>query len=204
MRVGVLAIQGSFSLHINVLNRLGVDTAEVKCADQIENLDGLIIPGGESTTFALLLDQYGIINIIQERVKQGLPVWGTCAGAIMLGHGRERPQPRFELIDVEVMRNAYGRQIDSFIKAVKIKGFNKDFPGVFIRAPRFYNTASHVEILAKVNDEPVMVRQNHVLITSFHPELTPDNRVHQYFIQHVCSGFDIKHITAMSRVYSLR
>jgi len=186
MRIGVLSIQGSFILHIHTLRRLGVGALEIRRPDQLENLDGLILPGGESTTFATLFDKYDLGAAIRQQVLDGLPVWGTCAGAIMLGHGLERPQPRLNLIDIEVIRNAYGRQVDSFVAPLKIKGFREEFPGIFIRAPRFQNPGPSVQVLAELDGEPVMAKSRNVLISSFHPELSPDTRVHRFFLECFC------------------
>ncbi len=186
MRIGVLAIQGSFILHIQSLQRLGVETIEVRNREQLDEIDGLIMPGGESTTFGILFDKYNLGDSISKLVTDGLPVWGTCAGAIMLGRGTERPQPRLNLIDIDVIRNAYGRQVDSFVTPIQIKGMDTGFQGVFIRAPKFFNPGLDVEILSDLNGEPIMARQANVLISSFHPELTPDSRVHQYFVNELC------------------
>lgn len=186
MRIGVLAIQGSFSLHLNVLNHLGVRTSEIRKRQDLDHLNGIILPGGESTTFSLLLDKFELRETLTTLISEGMPVWGTCAGAILLGRGTDRPQPRLNMIEIDVARNAFGRQVDSFVQSLTIKDFKGDFPGVFIRAPRFSNPGSEVQILADLNGEPVMASQQNVLISSFHPELTADSRVHEFFITHFC------------------
>ncbi len=187
MRIGVLAIQGSFSLHICALKQIGVESVEIRRPEQLEGLDGLIMPGGESTTFSILFDQYGFAEILRKKILGGMPVWGTCAGAILLGYGVEKPLPRLNLIDIDIFRNAYGRQVDSFIAPLKIKGIEgEEFQGVFIRAPRIARIGPDVEILSILNEDPVMVQQHNILISSFHPELTSDFRVHRFFIEKVC------------------
>lgn len=191
MRIGVLAVQGSFSLHINVLRQLGVETVDIRRPEQLSTIDGIIIPGGESTTMAILFDQYNIGAELKKRISGGLAAWGTCAGAIMLGYGKERPQPRLALINIEVTRNAYGRQIDSFMTPLDISGFDNPFPGVFIRAPVLSNPGPEVEVLAAFNRSPVMARQDNILVTTFHPELTADPGIHWYFLTSLCAGSSI-------------
>ena len=186
MKIGVLAIQGSFSLHIKSLVSAGVEAVEVRHADQLKGLTGIIIPGGESTTFDKILERDDFGETLRRRVKSGLPAWGTCAGAIMLGHGEGPPQPRWNLIDVEVERNAYGRQVDSFVTDLSVKDWDEPFTGVFIRAPRFDDVADDIEILAEYNDDPVWVVRDNVMLTAFHPELTNDLRIHRFFVSELC------------------
>ncbi|MBT3231690.1 MAG: pyridoxal 5'-phosphate synthase glutaminase subunit PdxT [Calditrichaeota bacterium] len=185
MKIGVLAIQGGFSLHSRILQKLTTETKEIRLPKDLDGIDGLIIPGGESTTLSLLMKKYNLFEPIKSQVRSGLPVWGTCAGAIMLGYGEGTPQPRFDLINVEISRNAYGRQMDSFVAPLEISKFSKDFPGVFIRAPKLLKVDSSVEILAYYKGEPVMALQDNILVTSFHPELTTDIRIHEFFIKHI-------------------
>lgn len=185
MKIGVLAIQGGFSLHSRILQKLATETKEIRLPKDLDGIDGLIIPGGESTTLSLLMEKYNLFEPIKSQVRSGLPVWGTCAGAIMLGYGEGTPQPRLELINVEISRNAYGRQIDSFIAPLEISNFSKDFPGVFIRAPKLLKVDFSVEILAYYKGEPVMALQDNILVTSFHPELTTDKRIHEFFIERI-------------------
>ncbi len=186
--IGVLAIQGDFLEHQQVLARLGVDAPEIRLPSQLEDIDGLIIPGGESTTIVQLIDIYGLRQPLIEKVRSGLPLWGTCAGMIVIADRLrdQRPDP-LRLMDIDVSRNAFGRQIDSFEEDIALEGINgPDFRAVFIRAPAVNLMGDSVKVLAKVRDgRPVAVRQNRMLATSFHPELTGDDRVHQLFIRMV-------------------
>lgn len=182
--IGVLAIQGDFQEHISMLNKIGTSTKEVRLAHQLENLDGLIIPGGESTTIIQLIDIYELRNPIVNKVNSGMAIWGTCAGMISIAKTLtdKRPKP-LQLMDIEVTRNAFGRQIDSFETYLEIK--NIDGPpvkGIFIRAPLVTSIGKGVEVLSKIDSEnPVMVLQNKMLATAFHPELTEDTRIHEFF-----------------------
>lgn len=196
MKIGVLAIQGSFSLHKATLQKLGTTVVEVRKTKHLEGLEGLIIPGGESTTFQILLSEGGLREVLIRQIRSGLPVWGTCAGAIILGRGMELPQPRFELIDVVIKRNAYGRQVDSFVAPLNISGFKEPFNGVFIRAPRFTEPGEHVKILASLRDEAVMIRQESIMVTSFHPELASDDRIHRYFLDEICSDNKLRTLSS--------
>lgn len=185
-RIGVLSLQGDFAQHIRVLGELGIESVEVRRPNHMDSIDGLIIPGGESTAFNILLNESGLFPAIQSYLEAGKAVWGTCAGAIMLGKGEELPQPRFSVVDVEVLRNAYGRQVDSFITPLDISVLNKPFDGVFIRAPRFTKVGLNIDILAQLNGEAVMLKCDKIILTAFHPELTPDNRVHAWFVDELC------------------
>jgi len=184
LRIGVLAIQGDFLEHRQALHRLGVDAPEVKLPGQLDAIDGLIIPGGESTTIVQLIDIYGFRQALTERVRSGMPLWGTCAGMIVIADrlADRRPEP-LHLMDIDVSRNAFGRQIDSFeenIELCEVPG--PPFRAVFIRAPVVDRAGDSVKVLAKAgNGRPVAVRQEHMLATAFHPELTGDDRVHQLF-----------------------
>ncbi len=186
MTVGILALQGSFALHKRSLTALDIDCVEVRKASHLEGLQGIIIPGGESTTFHLQLSESELGNRLKSEIERGLPTWGTCAGAILLGIGEGRPQPRWGLIKVEAQRNAYGRQVDSFITPLYIKGFDKPFDGVFIRAPKFKILSNDISVLSSYDDNPVMVTYKNILLTAFHPELTVDLRIHRYFIEQFC------------------
>jgi len=185
-RVGVLAIQGDFLEHRQVLDRLGVDTEEIRLPEQLDNVDGLIIPGGESTTIVQLIDIYGFRNILREKVKSGMPAWGTCAGMIVIADRLtdHRPEP-LRLMDIEVSRNAFGRQADSFEKDLQIEQIEgPPFRAVFIRAPVVNSVGDGVKVLATLDDgRPVAVKQGHMLATAFHPELTEDSRVHELFLK---------------------
>ena len=186
--IGVLAIQGDFLEHQQVLARLGVDAPEIRLPSQLEDIDGLIIPGGESTTIVQLIDIYGLRQPLIEKVRSGLPLWGTCAGMIVIADRlRDRRPDPLRLMDIDVSRNAFGRQIDSFEEDIALEGIEgPDFRAVFIRAPAVNLMGNSVKVLAKVRDgRPVAVRQDRILATSFHPELTGDDRVHQLFVRMV-------------------
>lgn len=183
-RVGVLGLQGDFAEHLRTLDRIGAAGVDVRRADQLDDVDALIIPGGESTTIGKLAERYDIIPKLRERVAAGMPVWGTCAGAIFLakdvpGH----PHPIAELMDISVERNAFGRQQESFETDLDVKGFDSPYHAVFIRAPKIGRVGKSVEALATLEDGTVVAaRQGNLLATSFHPELTKDDRFHRYFL----------------------
>jgi len=182
--IGVLAIQGDFLEHRHVLARLGVDAPEVRLPSELDGLDGLIIPGGESTTIVQLIDIYGFRSVLADRVREGLPVWGTCAGMIVLADSLtdRRPEP-LHLMNIDVSRNAFGSQVDSFEADLDIESVEGPaFRGVFIRAPIVNRAGDGVRVLAALPDgRPVAVRQDTMLATAFHPELTDDDRVHDLF-----------------------
>ena len=186
MKVGVLALQGAFKLHVRALERLGVEAIEVRSLENFGASEALIIPGGESTTMSFLLESSGIFDSLQERSKNGMPILGTCAGMILLSSkitdGRNDQKP-LNLLDIEVRRNGYGRQIDSFESDLLIEGFNSSFRGIFIRAPLVENVSEKVEVLAEINGRPVMCRQDSIIVTSFHPELADDDRIHAEFLE---------------------
>jgi 5'-phosphate synthase pdxT subunit len=174
MKVGVLAVQGNFREHAAVLWRLGADVVEVRLPEELEGLDGLVIPGGESTAISRLIRLYGLEEAIQ-RFRGAL--LGTCAGMILLD------RRHLGLVDVEVDRNAYGRQVASFEADLRLDGDPEPLRGVFIRAPRVRDTGPEVEVLAELDGEPVLLRQGRVLVAAFHPELTDDTRVHKRFLE---------------------
>jgi 5'-phosphate synthase pdxT subunit len=185
-RIGVLALQGDFAEHIAALKSLGIDAVEVRKVSQLDGLDGLIIPGGESTTITKLMDAYGFREALPSAVGRGLAVWGTCAGMIVMARELVDPYPEpLGLLDVKVSRNWFGRQIDSFETDIEFKGIaGRPFRAVFIRAPVFERLGKGVVALAKLPDgHAVAVRSGRLLATAFHPELTDDNRVHRYFAQ---------------------
>jgi 5'-phosphate synthase pdxT subunit len=194
--VGVLALQGDFHEHEVMLRRLGVDTREVRSPEDLRGLDGLIIPGGESTTFCRLMTDFGLYEPLRAFVRTGVPVWGTCAGMIVLAReASDLEFPTLEAMDIEVLRNAYGRQVDSFEADLEIRALGDEpFHAIFIRAPVVTSTGPRVEVLASVRDEregreaPVALRQAHLLATSFHPELTADPRFHKYFLDMVAAA----------------
>ena len=191
MTVGVLAVQGDFAEHAAVLRLLGIGTAEVRLPDDLQAVNALIIPGGESTTIARLIDLYHLREPIVRRAREGMAVWGTCAGMIMLASSLadDRPEP-FGLMNIKVARNAFGRQADSFeadVTCTHLEG--GPVHAVFIRAPSVVSVGPEVEVLATLSDgTPVAVRQGTLLATSFHPELTDDRRLHAAFVESVSSG----------------
>ncbi len=191
MKVGVLALQGAFKLHVQALKRLGVEAIEVRTLENFEASQAIIIPGGESTTMSFLLESSGIFEALQERSNNGMPILGTCAGMILLSSkitdGRNDQKP-LKLIDIEVRRNGYGRQIDSFESDLMIKGFENFFKGVFIRAPLVESVGENVDVLAELNGQPIMCRQESTIVTSFHPELADDDRIHAEFLEMVSNS----------------
>jgi 5'-phosphate synthase pdxT subunit len=184
MKIGVLALQGAFREHIEALRELGVEAVEVRLPEQLDGLDGLIIPGGESTAIGKLAVKYGLQEAIRRYVSEGKPVYGTCAGMIMLSKDVGMDQPLFGLMDIKVERNAFGRQLDSFETDLDIPALgDKPFPGVFIRAPKIEGVGKGVQVLAKLEDgTPVAAREGNIIVTAFHPELTGDLRFHRYFL----------------------
>ncbi len=193
MKIGVLALQGDFIEHVHILQSLGVDAVEVRKPEQLADLDGLIIPGGESTTFGKLAAEFGLIEPLRAFCASGKPVWGTCAGMIFLAKDVGRQQPVIGLMDVKVKRNAFGRQVDSFeqdldVTALKSteNGQARPFHAIFIRAPLIESVGKGVEVIAKLDDGTIVAaRQGNLLATSFHPELTKDTRFHKYFLERV-------------------
>ena len=182
LTIGVLALQGAFEAHAKALTALGATAKLVRTPAELANLDGLIIPGGESTTFLKFLERGGFLDALQSFVET-TPTFGTCAGAILLAKNVENPtQPSLAAIDITVERNAYGRQIDSTILSAPTKLPGGPLEMVFIRAPRITHTGPDVETLATRDDFPVLVRQGHLLAATFHPELSADPRVHQLFL----------------------
>jgi 5'-phosphate synthase pdxT subunit len=185
-RVGVLALQGAFDAHERVLNRLGADTAQVRTPADLAGVDALVMPGGESTTMSRLLDTAGLFEPLAGRLADGMPVFGTCAGMILLATDvlDGRPDQRsFGAIDLSVRRNGYGRQVDSFEDDIPVEGLGDPFHAVFIRAPKVETISDDVTVLASRNGVPVLVRQGNVLGASFHPELTDDDRLHSLFLE---------------------
>ena len=196
MKIGVLALQGDVQEHIQSLSDCGVIALAVKTNSQIRDIDALVIPGGESTTIAKLARSFDLMDLIRDRIKEGMPTYGSCAGMILLAEKVEDAitgQETFGGIDMTVRRNAFGRQIDSFETDLKFKGITEPaIRAVFIRAPWVESIGKQVEVLAQITDEagkthPVAVRQGRLLATSFHPELTGDSRIHKYFVEQICS-----------------
>ena len=190
MKIGVLSLQGDVREHARSLSDCGVHSSLVRRPSELEAVDALVIPGGESTTISKLARIFDIFQPIQERISAGMPVYGSCAGMILLADRVEDAivgQESFGGLDVTVRRNAFGRQVDSFETDLIFKGITQPpIRAVFIRAPWVESVGSSVEVLAEVGGHPVAVRSDHLFATSFHPELTGDNRIHKFFIEEVC------------------
>jgi 5'-phosphate synthase pdxT subunit len=181
--VGVLALQGDVREHLSILESLGATAVPVKRAEQLDSVDALVIPGGESTTIGTMAVRFGLLDPLRSAAEGGLPTYGTCAGLILLsGAVTDGDQPLLGVLDVVVRRNAFGRQNESFESTLDIAGLDEPFHAVFIRAPWVEKAGSEVEVLAAVDEHPVMVRQDKILATSFHPELTGDGRIHQMLL----------------------
>lgn len=188
MNVGILALQGAFREHEELLHRIGVATRQVRLPEHLDNIDRLIIPGGESTTIGKLLVKYDLLSSIRQRAGADLAVWGTCAGAILMARhivdGLPGGQAQIEIMDIVVRRNAFGRQLDSFEQSLSLPVLGEHrFPGIFIRAPRIEMVGEDVEVLGRLEDNSIVAaRQGRLLTTTFHPELTGDERMHRYFL----------------------
>lgn len=188
---GVLALQGDVAEHLRRLEQLGATTLAVKTLADLERVDALVIPGGESTTIGFMLAEHDMIEPLRKRIDDGMPTFGTCAGAILVGddvRGDDPRQDRWPTIgglDVTINRNGYGRQVDSFETTVDVRGVGP-IEAVFIRAPVIVATGDSVDVLGVARDHPVVVRQGHVLAATFHPELTDDVSLHRYFLEEVC------------------
>jgi pyridoxal 5'-phosphate synthase pdxT subunit len=190
-KVGVLALQGDFREHRQALERLGCDVQEVRLPKHLIGLEGVIFPGGESTTIGKLMHIYELDVALKEFHANGGAIWGTCAGAIMLASGvldssgQDTGQPRLSLLEMTVVRNAFGRQVDSFETDLEITGLEKPFHAVFIRAPIIQSVGVNVDVLCKIDERIVVARKDRLMASSFHPELTGDDRLHQYFLEQV-------------------
>jgi 5'-phosphate synthase pdxT subunit len=190
-RIGVLALQGAFREHIQTLQRLGAEAIPLRRPEELEDLDGVVLPGGESTTMDKLLRKFGLQQPLQRRLRAGLPALATCAGLILLADEVRDGLPDQEsmhLLPVTVRRNAYGPQPESFEADVVLEGLDKPFRGVFIRAPLVENTRADVEVLGSVEGRPVAIRSGHIMALTFHPELTGDDRLHQLFLDDVADA----------------
>ena len=184
--VGVLALQGDVREHLALLDELGVEAVAVKKAEQLPQLDALVIPGGESTTIGTMAVRFGLLDPLKSAISEGLPTYGTCAGMILLASSlTDGDQPLIGGLDVVVHRNAFGRQNESFEVDLDVEGLEEPFRAVFIRAPWIEKVGSEVEVLAEIDDHPVMVRQGSLLATSFHPELTGDARIHEMLLEEI-------------------
>jgi pyridoxal 5'-phosphate synthase pdxT subunit len=182
-RIGVLALQGAFREHARVLREAGAEAVEVRLPEQLEVLDGLVIPGGESTSILRLASLYGLDEAIRSFAA---PIFGTCAGMILVDRAH------LGLVDLEVDRNAYGRQVASFEADLELQGEERPFRGVFIRAPRVRDVGPEVEVLARLDGEPVLLRDGRVLVAAFHPELTADPRIHERFLELVTEAMSVR------------
>lgn len=184
LRIGVLALQGDFREHMNMVERCGHEPIKVRLPEEVELIDGLIIPGGESTTFGIIMERYNLIAPIRKAASSGMPVFGTCAGAIVIAKEIEGSnQQRLSIMDISVRRNAFGRQVNSFEADIEIKQLGElPFRAVFIRAPIITKVGEGVEVLATFEGKIVLAKQGNIIACAFHPELTNDLRLHQYFI----------------------
>ena len=183
LKIGVLALQGDFKEHIEMLKKCNVSAAEVRLPEDLQDVDGLIIPGGESTTIGNLMQRHNLGIEIIKRHKQDMAIYGTCAGAILLAKNiAGSTQPRLNLLDISVKRNHYGRQVDSFEAGLNIDKIGK-FNGIFIRAPVIEKVNNGISVLSELNNKPVLIQKNNLLASTFHPELTNDKRVHEYFVE---------------------
>ncbi len=183
MKIGVLALQGDFQEHCQVLKRIGVECREIRLPEDLSDIDGLIIPGGESTTVGKLATTFGLLEPLQN-LSKSIPLWGTCAGLVFMARDVGHDQPILGIMDMVVQRNALGRQVDSFEEDLDIKGIpDGPFHGVFIRAPIIKDVGPDVEVMCRVRDKRIVAaRQGRLLVTAFHPELTKDDRLHRYFL----------------------
>ena len=188
MKIGVLALQGDTREHLRALESAGATPVEVKTAARLAAVDALVLPGGESTTIGKLLDRFELLEPLKERTADGMPLYGTCAGLILMANeirgGQDAPH-RLGVMDVGVRRNAYGRQVDSFEADLEVRGLDDFFTAVFIRAPVVERVGQSVEVLATCDGVPVVVRQGHLMASSFHPEVTGDARLHEMFVEMV-------------------
>jgi 5'-phosphate synthase pdxT subunit len=194
VKIGVLALQGAVAEHIQMLSALGAEAVPVRLPSELDSLDALIIPGGESTTISKLLSDYGLMKPIRRLAKKGFPIFGTCAGLVLLA--KKVPNLQLEpigVMDIVVKRNAFGRQVDSFEADLKISALHDgNFHGVFIRAPVIEKVDPSVEVLCQLNGKPVAVKQGKLLACAFHPELTGDTRLHKYFLNIVAGDGNCK------------
>ena len=187
-KIGVLALQGDFREHAEILRGLGVEPVEVRAVEDLGGLAGIIVPGGESTTIGKMMVSSGLLDGIRSFYYKGGPVWGTCAGMVLAASATTGPrQPLLGLMNALVERNGFGRQVHSFEKDLEVEGFDEPFTGIFIRAPFFEDVGPGVEVLSRIGDRVVAARGENILVTAFHPELTDDARFHEYFLREVCS-----------------
>ena len=191
MKVGVLALQGDAREHARSLESAGATPVEVRHPEQLGEIAGLVIPGGESTTVGKLLDRFSLLEPLRARAASGLPLFGTCAGLILMARevvGKDPAPHRLDVLDVAVRRNAYGRQLDSFEADLDVDGVDESFRAVFIRAPVIERAGDKVETIARFRDQPVLVRQDNLMASTFHPEMTSDDRLHAAFVDLIGEG----------------
>jgi 5'-phosphate synthase pdxT subunit len=187
-KIGVLALQGDFREHAEIMRKLGVEPVEVREVGDLEGLAGIIVPGGESTAIGNLMVSSGLLDGVRSFFYKGGPVWGTCAGMVLAASATTGPrQPLLGLMNALVERNGFGRQVYSFEQDLDVDGFDEPFTGVFIRAPFFEDVGPGVEVLSEIDDKVVAARGENILVTAFHPELTDDTRFHEYFLREVCN-----------------
>jgi pyridoxal 5'-phosphate synthase pdxT subunit len=185
--IGVVAVQGDVAEHARILKGLGVEPVEVRRVEDLEGIDGIIVPGGESTAIGRIMVESGLLDGIRSFFYKGGPVWGTCAGMVLAASATNGPrQPMLGLMNALVERNGFGRQVHSFERELEIEGFDEPYTGVFIRAPYYEDVGPGVEVLSKIDDRVVAAKSENILVTAFHPELTDDTRFHEYFIWEVC------------------
>jgi pyridoxal 5'-phosphate synthase pdxT subunit len=186
MKVGVLALQGDVREHARALEAAGATATTVKRPDELSIVDALIVPGGESTTIGKLLDRFDLLDPIRDRATAGMPLYGTCAGMILMAKtvtGSDEVNHTLDLLDATVRRNAYGRQVDSFEADLDVTGLDEPYRAVFIRSPSVESVGDEIEVLAEFEGIPVLVRQGRLFASSFHPEMTEDGRVHELFLE---------------------
>lgn len=200
LKVGVLALQGAVAEHIDLIQQAGATAIQIKRKEQLADIDGLIIPGGESTTIGRLLRRFDFIEAIKQFSDQKKPILGTCAGMIVLAKSVEGQEPHLGLMNIHVVRNAYGRQQDSFETNLYLKGLERQLQAVFIRAPLIQSIGANVEIIAEHEGRIVAARQEHLLAVSFHPELTEDIGLHQYFLNMIKQYSKESHHTKASSI----
>jgi len=186
LTIGVLGLQGAIEEHVKHIHNLGLQSLIVKKPEQLKDVNGLILPGGESTTMRKLIDRYGFFEPLKEFSNKGIPIFGTCAGMVLIAKEIiDSNTSHLNLMDISVKRNAFGRQVDSFVTALDVRGLNDPFNAIFIRAPYIESAGKNVEILATYDGKIVAAKQDHILVSSFHPELTDDNRFLELFVEMV-------------------
>jgi 5'-phosphate synthase pdxT subunit len=191
MKVGVLGLQGDVREHVRALEAAGAAATIVRSAEELADVDALVVPGGESTTIGKLMDRGGLLDRMVDRALGGMPLYGTCAGMILMARdviGDQDAPHKLGVMDIGVQRNAYGRQIASFEADISVTGMDDPFPAVFIRAPVVQRVGPEVDVLATCDDVPVLVQQGHLLASSFHPEMTGDTRIHELFVKMAEAG----------------